>query len=191
MVRSGRAPGRGCASIPEVIALVYAHPYPDRSRANRLLLESVRDLPGLEVRSLYDRYPDFAIDVAAEQAWLAGAHTLVWQHPIYWYSVPGLMKHWIDKVLVHGWAYGEGGTALRGKRALWVCTTGGDPAAYGPDGMHAHPFEVYEPPIRQTARFCGMEWLDPVVVHGAHRVPESELYACAARYRARLEGLAR
>lgn len=174
-----------------MIALVYAHPYPDRSRANRLLLDAVADLPGLEVRRLYDRYPDFGIDVAAEQAWLARADTLVWQHPIYWYSVPGLMKQWIDKVLSHGWAYGEGGTALRGKRTLWVCTTGGDPAAYGHDGMHAHDFATYEPPIRQTVRFCGMEWLEPIVVHGAHRVPESELIACAARYRARLEELSR
>jgi len=174
-----------------VIALVYAHPYPDRSRANRLLLEAVADLPGLEIHRLYDRYPDFAIDVPAEQAWLARAHTIVWQHPIHWYSVPSLMKHWIDKVLVEGWAYGDGGTALHGKRVLWVCTTGGDAAAYGPEGMHAQAFEAYEPPIRQTVRFCGMQWLPPLVVQGAPRVPESELRAWAARYRARLEELSR
>lgn len=174
-----------------VIALVYAHPYPDRSRANRLLLDAVRDLPGLEVHALYDRYPDLSIDVDAEQAWLARAHTIVWQHPIYWYSVPALMKLWFEQVLAYGWAYGEGGTALHGKRTLWVATTGGDPAAYGPDGMHAHAFSTYEPPIRQTARFCGMQWLEPIVVHGAHKVAESELRTCAARYRARLEELSR
>ena len=51
---------------------------------------------------------------------------VVWMHPVYWYSVPALLKHWFDKVLALGWAYGEGGTALRGKHCLWVPTTGGD-----------------------------------------------------------------
>jgi len=173
-----------------VIALIYAHPYPDRSRANHAMLEAVRDLGSVDVRMLYDRYPDFGIDVEAEQAALARAHTIVWQHPIYWYSVPALMKLWIDQVLAYGWAYGEGGTALRGKRVLWVPTTGGEPDAYGPHGMHAHPFATYEPPIRQTALFCGMQWLEPIVVHGAHRVSEGELLVTAGRYRQRLEGLA-
>ena len=53
------------------IALIYAHPYPNRSRANRSLLSSVRGLDGVRVRSLYERYPDFAIDVDAEQELLA------------------------------------------------------------------------------------------------------------------------
>ena len=56
-----------------MILIVRAHPYPQRSRAGRALLEAVHDLPDLEVRSLYDLYPDFDIDVAAEQAALARA----------------------------------------------------------------------------------------------------------------------
>ena len=50
-----------------MIHIVYAHPYPSQSRANRVLLDAVRHLPQVEVGSLYDRYPDFDIDVAAEQ----------------------------------------------------------------------------------------------------------------------------
>jgi len=90
-----------------MLVLVYAHPYPNRSRANRLLIEAVRDLPDLELRSLYDLYPDFDIDVEAEQRALAAASAVVWQHPLHWYSVPSLLKHWFDKVLARGWAYGE------------------------------------------------------------------------------------
>lgn len=55
------------------IVLVHAHPYPRRSRANKALLEAVEDLPGVSVRSLFDRYPDFAIDVDAEKAALTAA----------------------------------------------------------------------------------------------------------------------
>ena len=102
------------------IVVVYAHPYPKRSRANRMLLVAVRDLEDIELRSLYALYPDFDIDVAAEQAALEKAHVVVWQHPLYWYTAPGMLKHWFDKVLTRGWAYGDGGTALAGKICQWV-----------------------------------------------------------------------
>lgn len=169
-----------------MITLVYAHPHPRRSRAGNALLGAVRDLPGLAVHSLYDRYPDFSIDVAAEQHALAASRLVVWQHPIYWYSVPALLKLWFERVLAHGWAYGEGGTALAGKDCLWVTTTGGPPEWYTLEGPHAHPFDAFAPAVRQTARFCGMNWLDPIVVLGGHRIPEAALAAAARDYRARL-----
>ena len=172
-----------------MIALIYAHPYPQRSRANRVLLEAVRDVPGVSVRALYDLYPDFAIDVQAEQEALSAAHAVIWQHPLYWYSVPGLLKHWFDKVLAHGWAYGEGGTALQGKSCLWVATTGGDERAYSAAGMHAYPFETFVPPVLQTARFCGMRFEDPIVVHAAHRTSPEALQREAERYRQRVVAL--
>ena len=92
------------------------------------MLAAVRDLPDMEVRSLYDLYPDFDIDVATEQAALVRADRVVWLHPVYWYSVPSMLKHWFDVVLLRGFAYGDGGTALAGKPCLWVPTAGGDAA---------------------------------------------------------------
>ena len=49
-----------------MIHIIYAHPYPRRSRASRRLLDAVRDLPGVSIHSLYERYPEFDIDVPAE-----------------------------------------------------------------------------------------------------------------------------
>jgi glutathione-regulated potassium-efflux system ancillary protein KefF len=174
-----------------MIDLVFAHPYPDRSRANRVLLDAIHDLPGIEVRSLYDLYPDFDVDVEVEQAALARADALVLQHPMYWYSVPGLLKHWLDKVLVRGFAYGRGGDALRDKRWLWAFTTGGDEAAFQPSGVHRRPLRDFQPPIEQTARFCGMRWEAPFPVLGAHRLDDAQLRERARAYRARLVELTR
>ena len=169
-----------------MILIVYAHPYPQHSRACRVLLDGVRDLPDIEVRSLYDLYPDFDIDVSAEQGALARAARIVWLHPIYWYSTPALLKHWFEVVLLRGWAYGKDGDALRNKDCLWVTTTGGDENAYSPAGMHEQPFESFVAPIEQTARFCGMRWQPPLVVHGAHIVSEDRLRAMAQDFRDRL-----
>jgi glutathione-regulated potassium-efflux system ancillary protein KefF len=170
-----------------MIYVVFAHPYPSQSRANQMLLDAVRDLPGLEVCPLYDRYPDFDIDVGAEQAALMRAGLVVWMHPVYWYNVPGLLKHWFDKVLGYGWAYGDGAAALRGKDCLWVATTGGKAETYSPTGIHERPFADFTRPIEETARFCQMNWLEPFILHGAHELAETALAAHGQALRERLE----
>jgi glutathione-regulated potassium-efflux system ancillary protein KefF len=174
-----------------MILVVQAHPYPDRSRANRVLARAIDRLEGVEVRSLYDLYPDFSIDVDAEQKALGAARVVVWQHPLYWYSCPALLRLWFEKVLTAGWAYGPGGTALHGKRCFWVVTTGADAQGYTATGVHRHPFEVFVPVVRQTAEFCGMVWQEPLVVHGAHTIAMAELEQHGRQYRDRLEALGR
>jgi glutathione-regulated potassium-efflux system ancillary protein KefF len=154
-----------------------------------MLLDGVRDLPDLEVRTLYALYPDFAIDVEAEQRALVQADIVVWQSPFYWYGLPALLHLWIEKVLAHGWAY-AGGDAVRGKTTFWVTTTGAPASAYRPGEMHGHAFDAFVPAISQTARFCGMHWAMPLVVHGAHRIADSDLQQAAKNYRLRLEKLA-
>ena len=171
-----------------MVVLIHAHPFSVRSVANRGLLTAVADLPGLSVRRLYDLYPDFSIDVAAEQEAIAGASAIVIQHPIYWYSVPALLKLWMEEVLAQGWAYADGGDRLQGKRFLCAATTGGGPVDYQPGGSHDRALEHYLWPILQTARFCGMHWEEPFIVSDAHRA-SAALENHAAAYRARLEDL--
>jgi glutathione-regulated potassium-efflux system ancillary protein KefF len=169
-----------------MIVLIYAHPYPSRSRASAALLQAARAVPGLEVRSLYDLYPDFDIDIPAEQAAVDRARLVVWLHPTYWYATPGLMKHWFDQVLTKDWAYGSG-TALVGKDCLWVTTAGGDSRDYTPEGSHGHPFSAFVPVVEQTARFCGMNWLEPVIVQAVDTITDEELRDAGTRLRERLD----
>lgn len=172
-----------------MIVVIHAHPYPRRSRACAAMLAAIRDLPDLEVRSLYELYPDFDVDVAAEQAALARARLVVWLHPLYWYTAPGLMKHWLDVVLTGGWAHGRSGAALAGKDCLWV-TTAGDVAAFTAEGRHHHSFSDFVPVLDQTARYCRMNWLPPFVVYGAHEITDDALREAGVELRARLEAWA-
>ncbi len=73
------------------------------------------------------------------------------------------MKEWQDHVLAFGWAYGPGGTALRGKTLLSAITTGGPESAYTPEGMHGTTVRALLAPIAQTARLCGMSYHPPLV----------------------------
>lgn len=169
-----------------MIYIVFAHPYPSQSRANRALLDAVRSLSGVEVSSLYDRYPDFDIDIAAEQEALSRAQLVVWMHPVFWYSVPGLLKHWFDKVLSYGWAYGDGGEALYGKDCLWVATTGGSAESYSAKGIHQRAFADFARAIESTAVFCGMNWQSPCILHGAPEIDAEALGWQAGQLRQRL-----
>lgn len=169
-----------------MILLLHAHPYPSRSRAGRALLAAAAGVADIRIHSLYDRYPDFDIAVADEQALLRQASRIVALHPVYWYAVPGLLKHWMDKVLVRGFAYGPGGDALVGKSFLWAPTTGGDDHAYSEDGMHERAFSEFMAPLEQTVRYCRMRWEPPFVLHGAHLVDDATLAAKAGEFAARL-----
>ena len=175
----------------EVLVLV-AHPELEQSRANRRMLLAARQLETvaaprrIEVRDLYALYPDYLIDVAAEQAALMAAKLVVWQHPIHWYGMPPLLKLWLDEVLAFGWAYGPGGTAVRGKDLWLATTTGGPEASYRPDSYNRYFFDAFLPPYEQTAALCGMRFLPPLVLHGAHKASEADLAAHAATYAQKL-----
>ncbi|MBL8324788.1 MAG: NAD(P)H-dependent oxidoreductase [Rubrivivax sp.] len=174
------------------ILVIAAHPTLEHSRASRALLAVLPPhAPAaadrrIEVRDLYALYPDYFIDVAAEQQALAAARLVVWLHPVHWYSMPPLLKLWLDDVLAFGWAYGPGGRALHGKDLWLVASTGGDEASYRPGGHNRHTFDAFLPPYEQTARLTGMRWLPPLVLHGAHRVTEAALATHAERFRQRL-----
>ena len=134
------------------------------------------------MRDLYALYPDYLIDIAVEQAALKAAKLVVWQQPIRWYSMPPLLKLWLDDVLTFGWAYGPDGNALRGKDLWLVASTGGPEDSYRPDSYNRYFFDAFLPPYEQTAALCGMRFLPPLILHGAHKASEAELAAHAERY---------
>ena len=154
------------------VLVLAAHPNWRESRVNRRLLAAARGVAGVQVRDLYASYADYDIDVPAEQALATQAPLIVLMHPIQWYSMPALLKLWLDEVLTYGWAYGPGGTALRGKDLWLVATTGGPESSYHPESYNRYFFDAFLPPYEQTAALCGMRFLPPLMLHGAHRASE-------------------
>jgi glutathione-regulated potassium-efflux system ancillary protein KefF len=173
------------AAAPRIY-LIAAHPDWSESRVNRLLLEAAREVPHVKVRDLYGAYPDYDIDAAREQRLAQAADLLVLLHPIQWYAMPALMKLWCDEVLAYGWAYGPGGTALTGKDLWLVASTGGPEASYHPQGYNRYFFDAFLPPYEQTATLCGMRFLPPLLLHGAHRASRADIEAHVAVFQQRL-----
>lgn len=170
--------------------LLFAHPALEKSRVHSRLLEAVPSHEAVTFRDLYQLYPDFDIDVPREQELLAAHQLVLFQHPFYWYSVPALLKQWFDLVLVHGWAYGSTGTALQGKCAASVISTGGGSTAYRRDGLNRFSVREFLAPVEQTVRLCGMEYLPPYLIQGTHRMTPGDIAATADRYGRALGALA-
>jgi glutathione-regulated potassium-efflux system ancillary protein KefF len=158
------------------ILLLLAHPDLKHSRVHAALRNALAHAPAGDaacwaLRDLYALYPDYCIDVAAEQAALKAARLVVWLHPLHWYGMPPLLKLWLDEVFAYGWAYGPGGTQLNGKDLWLVVSTGGTEASYRPDGHNRFFIDAFWPPYEQTAQLAGM----PLVLHGAHHVTQDEI----------------
>ena len=166
------------------ILVLFAHLSIEHSKINRAMIEAIRDLEHVLIHDLLDAYPDFFIDAEEEQRLLTEADLIVFHHPLYWYSAPAIFKHWQDVVLVRGFAYGEGGTALRSKDFLQAISTGALADAYRPGEIHHYPLEEFLRPFEQLARFCGMNYLSPIVLQGGHSLPAEVIQTHAQRYRA-------
>ncbi len=171
--------------------IVYlAHPGQRYSKVNRAMVREAAKVGGITRVDLYADYPRYGIDVEREQDRLIDHDTIVLQFPFFWYSVPALLKDWIDLVLEHGFAYGEGGTQLAGKRMILALTAGGPEGSYSESGYNRFGLRTLLTPLEQTAHLCKMEFLPPYVLYGSIEADRDTDVAEHARgYAALLEAL--
>jgi glutathione-regulated potassium-efflux system ancillary protein KefG len=171
------------------ILILFAHPRFEKSRVNRALLNGVDRMPQVTLHDLYERYPDFNVDVEQEQELMTAHEIIIWQHPFYMYGAPALLKQWIDLVLEYGWAHGRGGDALRSKIIFNALTSGGSREVYAANGYNRFTLREFLVPFDQTATLCKMIYLPPFAVQGTHLLTKTQLARHASLYHALLERL--
>ena len=159
------------------------HPSIATSRVNARLTHAAEAIDGVEVRYLYGLYPDFRIDVEAEQRVLEAADRIVWQFPLYWYSSPALLKQWEDDVLTYGWAYGSTGTALHGKELAVAVSPGAAAERYTPTGLYQVTVDQLLLPFATTSKLIGTSFVEPFVTAGAMQISDADLERQAEAYR--------
>jgi NAD(P)H dehydrogenase (quinone) len=161
--------------------ILYAHPNP-ASFAHAILetLQNAYSQAGHDVviRDLYalnfdpvlisrdfevTRAGTVPADIATEQAHVAWADAITVIYPVWWGGFPAILKGWVDRVLLYGFAfrYGENGVEglLKGKRVILVANHGNPYDFYAQSGMHAAMKQIADAGI---FGFCGMEVLEQV-----------------------------
>ncbi len=142
------------------------------SLANKIIVDRLKSEENLEIRDLPALYPDFKIDIAAEQEALLKSDIIVFQYPFYWYSIPGIMKEWLDRVFAYGFAFGSSGDKLKGKRLILSTTVGGPEQSYQTEGYNTFTIDQLLNPLKQTASLSGLIMHPPVISHGMIYIPD-------------------
>ncbi|QRO00313.1 NAD(P)H-dependent oxidoreductase [Archangium violaceum] len=132
----------------------------------------------------------FAPDVQAEMEKLQWCDVLVFQAPLWWFSLPAILKGWVDRVFAMGFAYGGGRWfdrgVFRGKRAMLSLTTGGGDSFYAPDGINGDINDLLYPINHGIFYFCGFDALPPFLSYAPARVSDTQRAAYLAAYGERL-----
>lgn len=135
----------------------------------------------------------FAADIAEEQEKLFACDVLILQFPLWWFSMPALLKGWVDRVFAMGRVYGGGywydRGRLAGRRAMLSLTTGGPSSMYGPDGLNGDINMLLYPIQHGILRFVGFDVLPPFIVWEPARIPDERRRANLAAYEKRLDHL--
>ena len=140
------------------ILLVTGHTYEQISVANKMIVEGLKKrIPTIKEDNLVELYPDFRIDIKAEQEKLLWADTVLIQVPLFWFSMPSIIMRWIEEVFQHGWAYGSKGKALQGKNIIVGITAGSKTEVYE-SGQAGLTVEDFDKRFKTIFSFCNMNY---------------------------------
>jgi len=127
----------------------------------------------------------FTRDLIDEQAKLLWADALILAFPLWWFSMPAILKGWIDRVYAFGFAYGVGEHSerrwgdrygegrLAGKQAMLIVTAGGWEPHYGPRGVNGPIDDLLFPINHGVLFYPGYDVLPPFVTYQADRMDEA------------------
>ncbi len=135
----------------------------------------------------------FAPDLQAEIDKLMRADFLLLQFPMWWFSMPAILKGWIDRVFAFGQAYDFGRTWEQGvftdRRAMLAITASAPAAAFMPDGRNGDMERVLWPIHAGVLALCGYSVLPPFIAHGIPFIGEPAMESELQRYQTMLDSV--
>lgn len=148
--------------------IIVGHPQLETSVANKSIIDELQNSDlALEFRHVQALYPNYKIDVRAEQDALLRHDTIVFQYPLYWYNMPAILKQWFDEVFSYQFAYGSQGDKLKGKHFVASFTVGASETGYRAVGEHHFRVSEFCKNLEQTAYYSQMNYVDPLYFHGS------------------------
>lgn len=142
-----------------------------------------------------------APDVKAEQEKLLRADAVIIQFPLWWFTMPAILKGWFERVYAHGFAYGVGEHSerhwgdrygegrLSGRRAMLVVTAGGWESHYAQRGINGPIDDLLFPINHGVLHYPGFDVLPAFVLYRAGKVDAARMDAIRAGLGARLDAL--
>jgi NAD(P)H dehydrogenase (quinone) len=137
----------------------------------------------------------FAPDILDEMKKVKWADILIFQFPIYFTSMPAIMKGWIDRVLAPGFSFNpitkntyETGL-LKGKSAMIAATSGTPQELYVEGGVHGDMNRHLESITHCVFEFMGMKVLPSYIIYEVSSFSKEKGAEELEKYRKRISEL--
>lgn len=135
-----------------------------------------------------------ASEVEADLAAVFRADLLVLSFPLWWFSLPAILKGWIDRVFVMGGVSGGDvgvfdQAALAGRRAVVLATTGGTADHFTRGGTFGDPDDFLFHINRGMLEFVGYDALEPVITYGPAHLDDVQRAEALASVRHSFRGI--
>ena len=149
--------------------VIASHPYPGQSRVIKALQQTAVNAKNVTVRNLETLYGSHmdGFDIREEQNACENADRIVYLFPLHWFNLTPMLKAYLNEVWAYGWAFGPGGNALRNKEMLVVTSAGASEHAYSAEGSVRSTINDVLTPMKASALYVGMKYLEPLVLYNA------------------------
>ncbi|XP_018558677.1 NAD(P)H dehydrogenase [quinone] 1 isoform X2 [Lates calcarifer] len=132
-------------------------------------------------------------DITEEQHKLTEADLIIFQFPMYWFTVPAIMKGWFDRVLTLGFAYSQDKRYSLGifkdKKAMLSFTTGSHESMFSANGINGDMNVTLWPLQNGILHYCGFKVLAPQIYWAPSHIPPEACTTMLEAWRKRLQGL--
>lgn len=171
--------------------IIVGHEEFENSNVNKFLLEKIQahfthDTQEITIHHLFSHYQDYQMDILYEQELLMQHDNIVLQFPLQWFSMPAILKKWMDSVFTYGFAFGKT-YQFAGKKLQIVVTVGGAEAAYSLTGNNRFTLDQILVPIEATAHYLQMHYQPPLNLYQTYSLSQDRLDEFSNTYINRLK----
>lgn len=152
--------------------VIVSHPYPEHSHVIKALKETAESMVNVVVRDLEAIYAtrDIVFNIAEEQDTYDGVDRVIFMYPTHWFNLTPNLKSYLNEVWSYGWAFGPEGHALKNKEMMVVTSAGAAEQMYSADGLIKSSMADVLAPMKASALYVGMKYLQPLVIYNAVNV---------------------
>jgi len=154
--------------------VIFAHPYFEYSTSNLELVKVYEGIENLVFKDLYEDYPDFHIPAFKERKRIREFERLVFHFPLIWFSIPPLLKLWIDEVFDITWNL-EINHPLQNKDAIIIVTVGGKAENYTAEGMYETTLEELLKSLTLSLKVNQIEVKELIAIHNSDDLTKNQL----------------
>ena len=177
-----------------VVSDLYAMGWDPRSdRSNFSTVQNADFLKLQDEERFAAEHAGFSVDLQQEMDKVLSCDLLIFQFPLWWFSLPAILKGWVDRVFAAGGGYGGGrwfdNGVFKGKRAMLSLTTGGSAGMFSEDGLNGDINMLLYPINHGIFRFVGFDVLRPFVAWQPGRIENDERVLILEAYEHRLRTL--